>query len=138
MYCNIMASQTNDRTRKTAVTELSSFIRGYHVYMEVWTPFIGEELLLRREPDNIKDGSAVCVLKDGEVVGHIPFNISNAVSHFLLRECNKGFVTVTGKKVNRGAGFGLEIPCTYEFYGPEPYIQKLEAIFVSLRNQNLL
>uniref|UniRef100_A0A1X7USB9 Uncharacterized protein n=1 Tax=Amphimedon queenslandica TaxID=400682 RepID=A0A1X7USB9_AMPQE len=70
-----MASQTNKRTCKTAVRELISFIHGYHAYMEVWTPYIREGLLIKRDPDNIKDGSAVCVLKDGEIFGQIPFNI---------------------------------------------------------------
>lgn len=68
--------------------------------------FYWRKLLLRREPENIKDHLAVCELKDGEIVGHIHFNISNAV----LRECNK---TVIGKKVNIDAGFGS---CKYEFY----------------------
>ena len=32
---------------------------------------------------------------------------------FLRRDINKGFAEVTGDKVNRGAGYGLEVPCTY-------------------------
>ena len=134
-----MASQipaTN--TDRLAVVELNSFIRGYHAYKDVWDPFIGEKLVLRREPENVKDRSAVCVQKDGETVGHIPFNISNVVSHFLRREFNKGFAEVTGLKVNRGAGYGLEIPCIYRFYGTEPFIRKLQELFGSLRDENLL
>uniref|UniRef100_A0A1X7V4T4 Uncharacterized protein n=1 Tax=Amphimedon queenslandica TaxID=400682 RepID=A0A1X7V4T4_AMPQE len=116
-----MASQANERTHKAAVTDLSSFIRGYCASMEVWTPFI-VELLLRRDPDNIKDGLAVWVLKDRDIVTSLL--IFQMLSHFLQWECNKGFVTVTGKKVNRGTGSGLEIPGTYQFYGPEPYTLK--------------
>ena len=125
-------------TDRLAVMELNSFIRGYHAYKNVLTPFIGEKLLLRREPENVVDRSAVSVLNDGETVGHIPFNICNAVSHFLRREFNKGFAEVTGEKVNRGAGYGLEIPCIYRFYGPKPFVKKLEEFFASLREQNLL
>ena len=134
-----MASQiaTTDSS-KIAVLELNSFIRGYHAYLDMWTPFIGEGLLLRREPENVKDRSAVSVQKDGETVGHIPFNISNAVSHFLRREFNKGFAEVTGEMVNRGAGYGLEIPCIYRFYGPQPYVTKLEEVIAALRDQHLL
>ena len=54
---------------------------------------IGEMLLLRRKPDNI--------------------------THFLRRECNKSFVQVTGNCVNRRAGYGMEVPCTYILYGPQ-------------------
>ena len=103
-------------TSQIAEIEVNSFIRGYHVYKDMWTPFIREELILRREPDDVKDRSAVVVVKDGQIVGHIPLNISAVVSCFLQR-LNKGFAIVTGDRVNRGAGYGLEVPCTYKFYG---------------------
>ena len=35
---------------------------------------------------------------------------------------------VTGSKVNRGAGYGLEVPCKYHFFGPEVYLLKMKAI----------
>ena len=47
---------------------------------------IGEMLLLRREPDNIKDKSAVAVMKETDIVGHVPYNISSMLSHFLRGE----------------------------------------------------
>ena len=81
------------------VAEFNSYVRGYHAYKDTWTP---EMLLLRREPDNIKDKSAVAVMKETDIVGHVPYNISSMLSHFLRRECNKGFVQVTGNCVNRG------------------------------------
>ena len=50
-----------------------SYIRGYHAYEDIWTPTTGEELVvLRRKPDNMKDHLAVAVIKDGEIVGHVP------------------------------------------------------------------
>ncbi len=39
--------------------EISSFIRGYHAYQDVWDPLVGEVLLLQREPTNVKDNQAV-------------------------------------------------------------------------------
>ena len=106
--------------------------------MDVWTPSIGETLLLRREPENPNDKSAVAVVNDGEVVGHIPYNMSNIVSQFLRRDYNKAFTEVTGDKVNRGAGYGLEIPCIYKFYGPEPYVKKLREVLQALKANGLL
>ena len=47
----------------------------------------------------------------GRVVGHVPFNLALIISLFLRRDVNKAFVRVTGGKVNRGAGYGLEIVC---------------------------
>ena len=51
---------------------------------------------------------------------------------FLRRDVNKAFVEVTGEKVNRGAGYGLEIPCVYRLYGPPAYIERMRTIVDSL------
>lgn len=32
---------------------------------------------------------------------------------------------MTGQSVNRGAGYGLEIPVVYHLYGPKAYIAKI-------------
>ena len=76
--------------------EFNSFIRGYHAYKHIWEPYVGETLLLKREPTNVKDCSAVAVMKETEVVGHVPYNISSTSSIFLQRE----FAEVTGNCVN--------------------------------------
>ena len=72
---------------------------------------MGEVLLLEREPLNSVDNYAVAIVKSGTVVGHVPRNYSALFFHFLTRSQNKGVTEVTGTKVNRGAGYGLEIPC---------------------------
>ena len=98
-------------------TQINSFIRGYHVYKEDWAPTTGEQLILRREPSNPKDHYAVSVLKEEQIVGHVPFNISNTVSQFLRRAGNTGFAEVTGHYVNQGADYGVtrvnEVTCSY-------------------------
>ena len=43
-----------------------------YVYKDIWTPRIHEELTCEREPGNQHDEHAMKVLKDGEIVGHIP------------------------------------------------------------------
>ena len=70
--------------------EISSFIRGYHAYLDVWQPSEGEVLLLHREPTNVKDNQAVSVMKNALVVGHVPYNFAALFSRFLSRTCNKG------------------------------------------------
>ena len=57
------------------------------------------------------------IKRSGETIGHVPFNLAPIISAFLKRSCNKGLVEVTGNRVNRGAGYGIEIPCKYHFYG---------------------
>ena len=110
------------------ILEVSSYIRGYHAYKEVWTPVVGESLLLRREPTNTRDANAVALYIEGTIVGHVPYNLAGSISHFLRREVNKAFAEVIGAAVNRGAGYGLEVPCIYRLYGPKAYIQKMKHL----------
>ena len=58
------------------------------------------------------DRNAVAVFREDQVFGHVPFNLAPSFSLFLKsRYINKAFAEVVGEKVNRGAGYGLEIPC---------------------------
>ena len=44
---NEMASQvTGGAVSQLQVSEIYSFLRGYHVYMEIWTPVVGEILCI--------------------------------------------------------------------------------------------
>ena len=120
----------------------SSFIRGFHEYMAIWEPNIGDEHDLKREPGNKEDINAVAVvrMKDEyrlsskrnktehnahpneltsnlEVVGHVPKLMAQWVTRFLKGQTNSATVVVKGKRINRGAGYGLELPCQYHFKG---------------------
>mgnify|MGYP001792401175 CR=1 FL=1 len=117
--------------------EYKSFARGYHVYMKIWTPLIGEMLKCRREPSNEVDKNAVALIKTDSlgvkvIVGHVPWNVSNFFSMFLKVPNTSIEVEVVGKRVNRGGGYGLEIPVVYRFNGPEKLvkwlIKKIEAV----------
>ena len=55
---------------------VESTIRGYHVYKTVWTPFVGKVLPLNPESGNSHNCFAVSVVKDDDVVGHVPREIS--------------------------------------------------------------
>ena len=46
------------------------------------------------------DWNAVAVMKEGQIIGHVPFNLSPIISLFLRRDVNKAFARVTGGKVN--------------------------------------
>ena len=48
------------------------------------------------------------------------------LAKLIERPTNKGRAVVKGKRVNRGAGYGLEIPCEYHFTGT---FQLLKFIF---------
>ena len=131
-----MASQII--TGNLEVVEIISFVRGYHAYKDIWDPVVGQMLQLRRQPDNNEDSHAVAVLNEETIVGHMPYNLAPIVERFLRREVNKGFTEVTGNKVNRGAGYGLEIPCVYRLYGPKVYCDKLEELVQGLSANGLM
>ena len=95
----------------TYCVNVTSFIRGYHAYQENWLLHVGEILVLETEPLNPVDGYAVTIVRSGTVVGHVPRNLSALYFHFLTRNGNKGVTEVTGMKINRGVGYGLEILC---------------------------
>ena len=47
---NEMASQViGDAVSQLQVLDIYSFLRGYHAYMEIWTPAIGEILVVKIE-----------------------------------------------------------------------------------------
>ena len=76
--------------------EVSSIIRGHHVYKHNWSPFNGEELTCLWEEGNDKDRYAVAVTKSGSsVVGHVPQRISAACALF-LQKGGSIHCTVTG------------------------------------------
>ena len=60
------------------------------------------------------------------------------MSRFLKRDANIAYATVTGEKINRGAGYGLEIPCIYQLYGPREYIDKMKEIIHSLKTNGFV
>ena len=73
-----------------------------------------------------------CRGSEDSIVGHVPRNLSSRLRHFLKRDVNKTFEEVTGQKVNRGAGYGLEVSCTYRLYGPPAYINRMKELVESL------
>ena len=107
--------------------QYESFARGYHAYMTIWTPFIGESLLCKHEPDNIVDKNAVAIIRTDSmgkdsVVGHLPENISKLCTLFLKVPNTRIRARVTGKRLNRGGGYGLEVPVVYDFVGPVKFV----------------
>ena len=63
----------------------SSVIRGHHVYKETWTPYLSEELTTNVEEGNLFDRHAIAVLKNGEIVGHMPRTITRFSWFFVKR-----------------------------------------------------
>ena len=73
-------------------------------------------------------------MKNGEVVGHVPRVLASTkqgtgiIRHFLTKKGCAAEVKVVGKAVNRGGGYGTEVPCLYRFAGPQNLIKLLENL----------
>ena len=52
-------------------------------------------------------------------VGHIPLAISKCIFLFLTLQASFLETKVTGKRINRGGGYGLEVPCKYRVSGQQ-------------------
>ena len=95
---------------------VSCFVRGHHIYKNIWSPVLGESLTTEMEEDNQHDHFAVAVCHHIHgVVGHLPRNISRLCVSFLDRG-GTIIVTVTGKRVRSELlQGGLDVPCTLSF-----------------------
>ena len=83
-------------------TEVTSIIRGHHVYKEVWDATIGEMLEAAsddREEAKEYDKYAVGLCKRDLLVGHIPIEISSLCFDFINQDPgNKIKALITGKR----------------------------------------
>ena len=80
----------------------------------------------KTEPDNQHNKYAMKVLKDGEIVGHIPQLFSKTYTLILLSGgCMK--VCITGKRENRRRE-GLEVPYLVTVKVSEHILSKVETI----------
>ena len=109
--------------------QLTSCVRGYHVYKAVWSPSVGEEFQCEREEGNSEDPYAVAIKHSGEVVGHVPRLMSAACSLFLRR---LGTITcrIIGSRrysADLPQG-GLELPCCYIFRANATLVEKLKKL----------
>ena len=103
-----------------------TFSRGFHIYMKDWSPKIDEVLEVVKEAENECDASAVAFKRNNSVssyiVRHIDRHISKVIFQFLSLPGSAASAIVSGMRVNRGAGDGLEIPITVKFIGHSRYI----------------
>ena len=95
-----------------------SYLRGYHAYLDVWVPMIGDDsLVCHKEVGNVHDAHAVAIFWENNVVGHVPQNLCGFFWRFLTLPGTSIRDEVLGRRVNRGAGHGLEVPLRFIFQG---------------------
>ena len=96
------------------VIEFDCVVRGHHVYQSVWKSIVGKELNVvpdSREEDQLYDSYALGTYRFGELVGHVPYELSNLLFRFLEADSRNTIkVKVSGK---RKCEVGLVIPARY-------------------------
>ena len=111
--------------------ELETYIKGHHVYNEVWNLEVGWKLNVLMEPDNRVDMFAVCVEKDQAVVGHLKKGntgkFTKTIFYFLRSDtyCNC-YAEVSVKWFNLEDGEGLQVPCKIIITGQAKYVNILK------------
>ena len=100
-----------------------SVVRGHHVYEEIWTLTISEELPVEDKGEkNEHDCFAIAVQKGSITVEHVPRDLSRTFC-FFLRRCGSSITcTINGHGM---FGMGLEVPCFYTLTGKPRYIKRL-------------
>ena len=52
--------------------DVISYLKGYHVYKNVWTLRLQEQVHGEIKPNNPVDKYVVALQKDGDIIGHLP------------------------------------------------------------------
>ena len=99
---------------------IDSFIRGYHAYIEKWTAKVGDgSVCLKCEDGKEHNKYAAAVMIGGRIGSHVPKNVSKVFNLFLTLPNCAIKCKFTRKYIYRGAGYILEIPVQYNFFGPD-------------------
>ena len=123
---------------RPCVFEFNCFITGHHVYKGIYKGIwrIQEKLTCEREPGIQHDEHAVKVLKDGEIVGHIPRLFSKTCTLTFLSGGSMK-VCLSGKRENK-RGKGLQAPCLVTVKVSEHILSKVEPIIKDLCKRLIL
>ena len=84
------------------ILDLKSFIKGHHVYKDIWTPKQGEQLDVLMQRDNWIDKFTVCVKINEKIVGDLKKGASERfaklIFYFLRSDAySSAWEKVTGK-----------------------------------------
>ena len=110
--------------------EITSYIKGYHIYKNIWTPTQAEKLVGEMEPQNPVDKYAVAVKKGGIIVGHLPLGkngkFAKTIFYFLRADkFGRCDISVTGSAVNLKDGDGMQVPCVLRLSGQKNIVDIL-------------
>ena len=118
--------------------DLETFIKGYHIYKNIWTPQLDELLEVSTESDNPVDKFAVAVKKNQNIVRHLKKGkterFAKTLFYFLRSDpYSKCHAKVTWKRCNLGDGDGLQVPWILYISGQAEFMSILEKELVKIK-----
>ena len=116
----------------SAFFEIDSYIKGYHVYQNIWMPKLEETLSAIPEPTNPVDKYAVCVIHGKKIVGHLEKEKNGRFAktifyffHPARSKCTNS-IEAKAKAVNLGDGDGMQVPCRLKLEGDRDFVTLLK------------
>ena len=110
-----------------ASAEIDTYVKGYHVYKNIWKPTVNKELETKMESDNVMNKYAVCVKKKPSIIGHLLFGKNGKfgqIFYFLRADQDAEYKAVTtGKEVNLDDGDGMHVSCKLKISGPRKMVK---------------
>ena len=92
--------------------DLETFIKGHHVYKDIWTPKQGKQLDILMEPDNQMDKFAVCVKSNEKIKGHLKKGTSGRFAKESFTSCAAMHTQALGQKLLlKGVILAMEREC---------------------------
>ena len=96
--------------------------------MNIWNPKLGDkDVEVKHDVNNEHDKFVIAIFHSKRILEHVPEKLEQILlSVFIVATLYHYSCEVTGKRVNRGGGYGLEIPVKYTFPGPNKDIEWVE------------
>ena len=115
---------------------LSTAVRGYHVYKDIWSPTTGDEFVCKHEENNSHDAYAMGAYCNDKLVGHLPRELSRYIYFFLLHD-GKISGNVTGRRQHCSQAGGMEIPCMLHLTGSKRIINRIKQLIKALNSSSI-
>ena len=120
--------------------DLETFIKGHHIYKNIWTPQLDKLLEVSTEPDNPVHKFTVAVKKNRNIVRHLKkgktgrFVKTLTLFYFLRSDpYSKCHAKVTWKRCNLGDGDGLQVSCILYISGQVQFMSILQKELVEIK-----
>ena len=111
---------------------LETFIKGHHVYNDIWTPKQGEQVDVLMEPDGRMDKFAVCVKINEKIVGHLKKGTSGrfakTIFYFLCSDAySSAWAKIAGKR------YEMQVPCKLSLSGQPKFVSLLRTELMKMK-----